>query len=130
MRATSALRNAHVRTPLLAVGGGCLAMLTYESGLWEIGVVAFLVVFALSSAHRNRVQLLGFTSIGLASALAWVALVPSLGAPCGSSSAQPLVCSAVAGPSIARYAVAAVVLALAGALLVALQRRDAGGRVR
>jgi hypothetical protein len=129
MRATSAVRAGHVRT-LLAVGGGCLAMLTYQSGLWEIGAVAFLVVFALSIAQRNRVQLLGFTSIGLAGALAWVALVRGMGAPCGSSSAQPLVCSAVAGPSIARYVVAALVLALAGALLVALQRRDTAGGVR
>jgi hypothetical protein len=130
MRATSAVRAEHVRTPLLAVGGGCLAMLTYQSGLWEMGVVAFLTVMTISIAHRNRVRLLGLTSIGLAGALAWMALVHELGAPCGSSSAQPLVCSAVAGPSVARYVVAAVVLAVAGVLLVALHRRDPSGRVR
>ena len=124
MRAKSGMRAEHVHRPLFAVGGSCLAMLIYQAGLWEMGVAAFLVVIAGAIAQRSRMQLLGFASIGLAAALAWVALVQELGAACGSSSAQPLACSAVAGPSVTSYVAAAIVLASAGALLVALSPRS------
>lgn len=124
MRVSSGVRARHFLSPLLAVAGGCVAMLTYQAGLWEIGATSFLVVIAGSLAQRNRTQLLGFASIGLAAALAWVTVVQELRSACGSSSARPLVCAAAAGPSAASYVAAALVLASAGALLVALSARS------
>jgi hypothetical protein len=102
---------------VFGIAGSCAAMLAYQAGLWEAGAGALLVVVIVSVAQRDRGQLVGLVSIGLACALVYMALDEMFAATCGGSY-QPIVCSATDGPSAISFGIQAAACALFGTVLV------------
>jgi hypothetical protein len=94
-------------------------MIGYQAGLWEAGAGALLLVIVVSLSRSDRVSLVGSICIGLALALAYMALDHAVAVTCGSSY-QPTSCAATAGPDTASYVIRAVACALAGVIILGL----------